>query len=88
MKKQIAIQKRILAKFRGLTLPIFVEKDEDNFYVVECPLLEGCYTQGKSLDEALRNIREVIELVLEEKKNQAILKNYKPKELSLHTITL
>ena len=65
-----------------------VEKDEDGFYVVECPLFKGCYSQGKSLDEALKNIREVIELCLEEKENQEILKSYKPQELSLHTITL
>jgi len=81
-------KQKILTKYRGLNLPIFIEKDEDGFYVVECPVLEGCYTQGKTIDEALKNIREVIELVLEEKRNQEILKNYRPKELSLHTITL
>ncbi len=47
-----------------LTLPVIVEKDEDGFYVVECPLLKGCYTQGENLDEALKNIREVIEMCL------------------------
>lgn len=46
-------------------LPILVEKDEKGFYVVECPVFEGCYTQGKTLDEALENIKEVIDLVLE-----------------------
>jgi len=81
-------QKRIITKYRGLTLPLFVEKDEDGFYIVECPVLDGCYAQGKSIDAALRNIREVIELILEEEKSQEILKNYKPRELSLHTITL
>lgn len=67
-------------------LPILVEKDEKGFYVVECPVFEGCYTQGKTLDKALENIREVIDLVLEEKKNQKILKSYKSEEFSLHTI--
>ena len=67
---------------------MFVEKDEDGFYVVECPILEGCYSQGKTLDEALKNIREVIKLVLEEKENRELLKNYRPRELSFHTITL
>ena len=75
-------------KYRGLQFPLFVEKDEDEFYVVECPLFEGCYSQGKTLDEALKNIREVIALILEEKKSQDVLKSYRPKELSLHTITL
>jgi len=82
------VQTKILTKYRGLTLPLFIEKDEDNFYVVECPILEGCYAQGKTIDEALKNIREVIELVLEEEKHQIIIGCYQPLELSFHTITL
>ena len=69
-------------------IPLLVEKGEDGFYVVECPILKGCYAQGKTIDEALRNIREVIDLILEEKENRMILKNYRPAELSLHTITV
>ena len=75
-------------KQRNTQVPVFVEKDEDGFYVVECPLFEGCYSQGKTLDEALRNIREVIRLVAEERRNRDILRTYHPKEVSLHTITL
>ncbi|MFY9492997.1 MAG: type II toxin-antitoxin system HicB family antitoxin [Minisyncoccia bacterium] len=73
---------------KNVTLPLFIEKDEDGFYVVECPLFEGCYSQGETLDEALKNIREVIGLVTREKENLDVLKSYNPKELSLHTITL
>lgn len=69
-------------------IPLYVEKDEDNVYVVECPLFDGCYAQGKTLDEALKNIREVIDLVLEEKTNRVILNSYNPREFSLHTITV
>jgi len=74
--------------FSNKNFPVFVEKDEDGFYVIECPLFRGCYSQGKTLDEALRNIREVIELVLQEKGNQEIAKSYQPKELSLHAISI
>jgi predicted RNase H-like HicB family nuclease len=81
-------RRKILSKFKGLTLPLFVEKDEDGFYVVECPVLEGCYAQGKTIDEALKNIREVIKMILEEKEAQEILKSYRPSEISLHTITI
>jgi predicted RNase H-like HicB family nuclease len=77
-----------LSKHSGTQFPLFVEKDEDGFYVVECPLFEGCYTQGKTIDQALKNIREVIELILEEKDSRKILQSYRPRELSLHTITL
>jgi predicted RNase H-like HicB family nuclease len=77
------MEKTFLAKIRNRQFPIIIEKDEAGFYIVECPLFKGCYSQGKTLDEALKNIREVIELCLEEKENQEILKSYKQKELSL-----
>ena len=69
-------------------LPILVEKGLDGFYIVQCPILEGCYTQGRTIDEALKNIREVISLLLEEKNAREILKNYDSEEVSLHTITV
>lgn len=69
-------------------LPLLVERGEDGFYVVECSLFEGCYSQGKTIDEALCNIREVIGMIIEEKRNKEILKNYKPLEISLHTIAV
>jgi len=78
----------VIQKYRNLQLPLFVEKDMDGFYVVECPVFEGCYTQGKTLDEALKNIREVIYLALEETEAKSIIRSYRPEELSLHTITL
>ncbi len=68
-------------------LPIMVEKDEDGFYVVECPIFSGCYSQGKTLDEALKNIREVIDICLEEKENKDILREFHPQELSFHTLS-
>lgn len=67
-------------------LPLVVEKDEDGFYVVECPLFSSCYTQGKTLDEAMKNIREVIALCLDEKENRQRLHAYHPQELSFHTL--
>jgi predicted RNase H-like HicB family nuclease len=68
-------------------LPIFIEKDEDGFYVVECPVFSGCYSQGKTIDQALKNIREVIDLCLEEKENKEALKNFHPQELSFCTLS-
>ena len=63
----------IIKKYRGEKIPLVMEKDEDGFYVVECPLFSGCYTQGKTIDEALKNIREVLEMTLEDPQNQEIL---------------
>ncbi len=43
--------------------PVILERDIDSGgYVVTCPAFEGCYTQGKTVEEALANIREAIEL--------------------------
>ena len=46
---------------------VFLEPDEDyGGYVVVCPSLPGCYSQGKSVSEALANIREAIDLCIED----------------------
>jgi predicted RNase H-like HicB family nuclease len=47
-------------------LPIIVEQDEDGFYIVSCPLFRGCHSYGETIKEAVENIREVIEICLEE----------------------
>jgi predicted RNase H-like HicB family nuclease len=43
---------------------VIVEKDEHGYYAY-CPELEGCLTQGDSLEETLENMKEAIELYLE-----------------------
>jgi predicted RNase H-like HicB family nuclease len=43
---------------------VVIEKDEHGYYAW-CPELKGCQSQGASLEEALANIREAIELYLE-----------------------
>ncbi|PKB72805.1 MAG: hypothetical protein BZY75_05245 [SAR202 cluster bacterium Io17-Chloro-G7] len=45
---------------------VVVEKDEDGFYVGEVPHLRACYSQGRTLDELMENIKEVIQLCLED----------------------
>lgn len=73
---------------RKITLPIIVEKDGDGFYVVECPLLKGCYTQGETLDEALKNIHEVIEMCLEEESEDTLAEIANIQEFSFHTVAV
>ncbi len=41
-----------------------IEKDRYGFYAF-CPELEGCHTQGDTLDEVLENMKEAISLYLE-----------------------
>lgn len=42
--------------------PVIIEKDEDGFYVADCPDLLGCHTQGRTLEEAISNIRDAVKL--------------------------
>ena len=48
-----------------LNLPILVEIDEDGVYIVSCPVFKGCHSYGETIDEALENLREVIDMCLE-----------------------
>jgi predicted RNase H-like HicB family nuclease len=45
---------------------VIIERDEDGMYVGEVPQLQACYSQGKTIDELMTNMIEVIELCLEE----------------------
>ena len=44
---------------------VTLEKDEAGWIVVECPALPGCVSQGRTADEAIKNIREAIAASLE-----------------------
>lgn len=49
----------------GREFPIVLTPDEDGVgFVVECPVLPGCISQGDTREEALTNIREAIQLCL------------------------
>lgn len=39
---------------------VIVYRDEDGHWIVECPSLKGCVSQGKTKEEALINIKEAI----------------------------
>ncbi|MFH1112417.1 MAG: type II toxin-antitoxin system HicB family antitoxin [Pseudomonadota bacterium] len=44
---------------------VTLDRDEDGIWVVECPSIPGCVSQGKTKDDALANIKEAISLCLE-----------------------
>ena len=49
-----------------LDFPVFYEEDETGGYVVVCPALQGCYSQGDTIEQAEANIRECILMCLED----------------------
>src|SRR5271155_5604367 len=48
-----------------MELPVILNAGQDGFIVAECPVIPGCISQGRTRREALRNVREAIELCLE-----------------------
>jgi len=51
---------------------VIIEQDEDGYYVADVPALRGCHTQGKTFEEAMTNIREVIEMCVREMREDGL----------------
>jgi len=45
---------------------VLLEPEASGGYVVSCPAIPGCYSQGETVAEALENIKEAIQLCIEE----------------------
>ena len=67
----------------GREFYVVIEKDEDGFFVGEVPQLKGCYTQSKTRDERMTNIKEVIEMCLEDEGDGEI-----PEFVGIHKIEI
>ncbi|MCG6553967.1 MAG: type II toxin-antitoxin system HicB family antitoxin [Candidatus Magnetominusculus sp. LBB02] len=48
-----------------MKLQLHIEQDEAGYFVVEVPAMPGCLSQGKTREEALKNINEAIDGWLE-----------------------
>lgn len=48
---------------------ITIERDEEGYYVAECPAIPGCVSQGRTEEEALENIKDAITSCLEARKS-------------------
>ena len=55
-----------------MKLFVTMDRDEDGVWVVECPAIPGCISQGGSKQEALENIKEAIQLCLEVRAEQGL----------------
>ncbi len=54
-----------MQKKKAHNFTVVIEKDEDDYFVGSVPSIRGCHTQGRTLDELMKNIKEAIELCLE-----------------------
>ncbi|MEK7610138.1 MAG: type II toxin-antitoxin system HicB family antitoxin [Patescibacteria group bacterium] len=66
------------------TFPIILEREKEGGYSVTNLALEGCYSQGETIEEALENIKEATLLCLEDKDVSRVEKE----DVSLHLITV
>jgi predicted RNase H-like HicB family nuclease len=48
-----------------MKLCVNLDRDEDGVWIVECRDIPGCVSQGRTRQEALKNIKEAIALCLE-----------------------
>lgn len=51
-----------------LDFKVILEQEKDGGYVAVCPAIPGCYSQGDTLEVAMKNIKEAIELCIEDMK--------------------
>jgi predicted RNase H-like HicB family nuclease len=51
---------------------VTINQDEDGVWVVECPAIPGCVSQGATKEEALENVKEAIALCLEVRAEQGL----------------
>ncbi len=68
---------------------VIIEKDEDGFFVADCPDLQGCHTQGKTLEEAITNIRDAIKLNLKIlKEEKQVIPRFEPVSMTSLEISI
>lgn len=51
---------------KSVLIDVVIEKDKDGYFA-HCPSLQGCYSQGGTYEEALKNIRDAVKLHLEDR---------------------
>ncbi len=52
-------------EYKVLNFMVMIEQDEDGIYVAKVPDIIGCYTQGKTVEQAMERIKEAIQVCLE-----------------------
>ena len=55
-----------------MKLTVSLDRDEDGVWIAECPSIPGCVSQGLNREEALKNIKEAIQLCLEVRAEQGL----------------
>ncbi len=68
MKTQVKLIKDFDAyceRQRLMKFNVILDRDEDGVWIVECPSIPGCVSQGETREKALENIKDAIALCLQ-----------------------
>jgi len=68
---------------RLMKFPVTIYRDEEGWYVVECPVIPGCMSQGKTEEQALQNIREAIQLCLQVRREKGLPLTIQSREVEI-----
>ena len=69
-----------------MKLKVVIEPQEEGGYTVYVPSLPGCISQGETIEEALKNIKEAIELYLEPDEDELL--EFKQKKTKIEEIVI
>ncbi len=72
---------------KSYSIQVVVERDEDSVFIAECPALQGCYAQGKTFEQAIKNIQDVIMMCIQEMNDENKKINLKyPEVIGIKTL--
>ncbi len=72
---------------KSYSIQVVVEQDEDSVFIAECPALQGCYAQGKTFEQAIKNIQDVIMMCIQEMNDENKKINLKyPEVIGIKTL--
>ena len=60
-----------------------LQQDEDGVWVAECPAIPGCVSQGKTREEASRNLKEAMQACLDVRKEKGMPLTVETREIEL-----
>jgi len=60
-----------------------LQQDEDGMWVAECPAIPGCVSQGKTREEASRNLKEAMQACLDVRKEKGMPLTVETREIEL-----
>lgn len=67
---------------------IIIKRDEDGYYIAECPAIPGCVSQGKTLKDVKENIKDAILGCLEVLNRRAEREKAKHREELLYEVSV